>query len=108
MILNTERTVRLEDVSKRQLATTVNEQSEMILKLRDECKRMAKLLMTIASEPESLDFTDGRVKVNKLALDKTTFGSQLRIEYTDDWVILRTVSASDAPAAVAPRLVGLN
>jgi hypothetical protein len=36
------------------------------------------------------------------------FGSQLKLEYTDDLVILRSVAPAEAPVIAAPAIVGVN
>jgi hypothetical protein len=102
-----DRTVQYQDVSKRQLARAVNDQTATIQQLRDQVKAMAKILIAIAAEPEAFSFDDGRVSIRKSAMDKVQRGTQLRIEYTDTVAIINAVVEKDVPRVTAPGIVGV-
>lgn len=102
-----DRAMAFHDVSKRQLARAVNDQTAEIQALRDQVKTMAKILIAIAAEPEAFSYADGRVTVAQSALANVAHGTQLRLEYTASVVVMNAVAAVDAPRVNAPGIVGL-
>lgn len=100
--------LNINNVSKDQLAVTVNQQTQQILSLRAQVKAMAQVLIAITNEPEAFHYADGRVTVENTAIEKTKKGTQLKIEYEADDVVLRTVAPEDTARLVTPRIVGLH
>lgn len=96
--------LNINNVSKDQLARTVNEQTQQILSLRAQVKAMAQVLIAITNEPEAFHYADGRVTVENTAVEKTKKGTQLKIEYEEYDVVLRTVGPEDTPKLITPRI----
>lgn len=74
------RHVHLSDVSKAQLAKTVNEQAETIQRLDQSVKVLGRILLAIARTPDSLRTEAGTVVVAALAITDVQAGTQLLME----------------------------
>lgn len=98
----------ISEVTKTQLARQCNEQVEEIKTLRGQVKVMAQILIAMAKNQDALKAGVGCVTLDKPALDNVIKGEQIRIDYTDDLVILRAAAPVDVPRIQVPRVVGLN
>ena len=98
-----DRRVHISDITKEQLAADVNRQAEVIERLREQSQRVARVLLAIALEPESLSFTGKRVTVQRSALDLVKSGMTIMVGEEPDHVSLYAVSEQNI--VVAPHII---
>jgi len=91
-----DRTVRIDQVSKLQLAKMLNEQVERYRQLRHEHAIMMKILLAAVSDPDALKAGGGTLTLDKLAYDHVVNGETINIAEEQDVLRIRKV----APPAV--------
>ena len=80
-----QRSVPFDQVSKRQLARTVNEQSRRILQLDEQIKAMSQIMIAVALNPEAFQpAVNGRIFVSKAALERVKGGARVIVQRQSD------------------------
>lgn len=98
--------VHIADVSKEQLARTVNEQAERIRQLDRHKNVLGRVLIAITQEPEAFRYRDGQVVIDQAALDMVKTGTQLTMDQTGAGLVLAVipalVEAEEPPRILVP------
>ena len=74
---NGHRHLHIDDVTKDQLARTVNEQAARIKEQDAHIRRLGRVLIAIALEPEALRYLTGEVYLDGGAIEKVSKGMSL-------------------------------
>jgi len=98
----TDQSVPFDQISKRQLAVALNEQTERFRQMREQLRQATRVLCAIALEPESFRFADGTRTIDAAALAKVTQGMQLHLVETVEGHMTLNVSE---PAIQSPLVI---
>lgn len=104
-----DRTVKLDEVSKAQLAAALNEQSARFKIMRQQLEEVTRVMVAIVLEPEAFRYADGVRQVDGAAFARVKDGMTLRMNRQGDGGAITL--AVDLPAVAdidVPRIVGLG
>jgi hypothetical protein len=88
-----DRQVGFDDVSKRQLANALNEQTRRFQEMRHLNQLMTKILMAAAHDPDALRARDGCLVLDKLAYDNVNNGDRISVNEEGAFIWIRHIPA---------------
>lgn len=101
-----QKSFHISEVTKTQLARQCNLQSQQLDALRQQNKTLGVVLIAVVLEPDSLKHADGKVMVDKTALEKVKPKMTLHFEDKDGQIRLHVtepaVVETDEPRIVIP------
>lgn len=97
--------VRYDQVSKRQLARTVNEQAQRIRVLDEHVKAMSSVLIAITAHPEAFrGEPNGGASVDRAAVERVVKGTRLHLTYGAGGRIVLSTSPPAEERIVTPQI----
>ena len=97
--------VGVSNATKTQLAREFNKRGERIATLERHVNVLGKMLIAITQEPESFQYRNGRVTIDRAAISRVEGGTRLSVEDEAEVAVLTVTLAKDQPVVSVPRLV---